>query len=218
MKHNKKFSIPTPLLIILCIIFVVFVIYVLNNINSPTCNKPYILVGTTCCLDQNNNNICDSDEQQTSEIQQQSSQKAMPTTSNPPTPNCIQKNVEDVAVNERGSLRFGTLISVPDGLKNQEKQICFDIPSGKSTKGIIQFSSPVWFMVNTKQAVLCSSQLNCPYDLGYATGSQITYRTFDFGWTGHDELCLDAIGYATNDVPITYDVLIKTYGTETVCN
>ena len=29
---------------------------------SPTCNKPYIAVGTTCCLDQNNNSICDSDE------------------------------------------------------------------------------------------------------------------------------------------------------------
>jgi hypothetical protein len=29
-----------------------------------TCNKPYILVGTTCCLDQNNNSICDKDESQ----------------------------------------------------------------------------------------------------------------------------------------------------------
>lgn len=27
-----------------------------------TCNKPYILVGTECCLDQNDNSICDSDE------------------------------------------------------------------------------------------------------------------------------------------------------------
>lgn len=26
------------------------------------CNKPYILVGTECCLDQNNNAICDKDE------------------------------------------------------------------------------------------------------------------------------------------------------------
>ena len=26
------------------------------------CNKPYILVGTSCCLDQNDNNICDKDE------------------------------------------------------------------------------------------------------------------------------------------------------------
>lgn len=29
---------------------------------TPTCNKPYILVGTDCCLDQNNNSICDTDE------------------------------------------------------------------------------------------------------------------------------------------------------------
>jgi len=27
-----------------------------------TCNKPYILVGTECCLDQNDNSICDKDE------------------------------------------------------------------------------------------------------------------------------------------------------------
>ena len=26
------------------------------------CNKPYILVGNSCCLDSNNNNICDNDE------------------------------------------------------------------------------------------------------------------------------------------------------------
>lgn len=29
---------------------------------QPTCNKPYILVGTSCCLDKNDNSICDSDE------------------------------------------------------------------------------------------------------------------------------------------------------------
>jgi len=27
-----------------------------------TCNKPYILVGTECCLDKDDNSICDSDE------------------------------------------------------------------------------------------------------------------------------------------------------------
>jgi len=27
-----------------------------------TCNKPYILVGTSCCLDQDDNSVCDSDE------------------------------------------------------------------------------------------------------------------------------------------------------------
>jgi len=28
----------------------------------PTCNKPYITVGATCCLDKNDNNICDNDQ------------------------------------------------------------------------------------------------------------------------------------------------------------
>ena len=31
------------------------------------CNKPYILVGTDCCLDQNDNSICDRDELETAE-------------------------------------------------------------------------------------------------------------------------------------------------------
>jgi len=30
--------------------------------STPTCNPPYILVGTSCCLDQNDNSICDKDE------------------------------------------------------------------------------------------------------------------------------------------------------------
>jgi hypothetical protein len=29
---------------------------------QPVCNSPYILVGTSCCLDQNSNNVCDNDE------------------------------------------------------------------------------------------------------------------------------------------------------------
>ncbi|GEM_PF-5751657 len=33
-----------------------------NQTNQAVCNKPYILVGTSCCLDQNNNKICDKDE------------------------------------------------------------------------------------------------------------------------------------------------------------
>src|SRR3989338_7559755 len=33
-----------------------------QNATQPVCNKPYILVGTSCCLDTNNNDICDSDE------------------------------------------------------------------------------------------------------------------------------------------------------------
>lgn len=31
------------------------------------CNKPYILVGNSCCLDKNNNNVCDKDEEKTKE-------------------------------------------------------------------------------------------------------------------------------------------------------
>jgi len=41
--------------------------------NPPTCNKPYILVGTECCLDQNDNSICDKDEGISNQSSQSSS-------------------------------------------------------------------------------------------------------------------------------------------------
>jgi hypothetical protein len=31
-------------------------------VSKPTCNSPYILVGTDCCLDRNANRICDTDD------------------------------------------------------------------------------------------------------------------------------------------------------------
>lgn len=34
-----------------------------STTNSVVCNKPYILVGNSCCLDSNSNNVCDKDEQ-----------------------------------------------------------------------------------------------------------------------------------------------------------
>jgi len=37
-------------------------VVVLSGCVEPVCNKPYILVGTSCCLDQNNNNVCDSED------------------------------------------------------------------------------------------------------------------------------------------------------------
>jgi len=33
-----------------------------------TCNKPYIKVGDSCCLDQNDNNICDKDEKKSFDL------------------------------------------------------------------------------------------------------------------------------------------------------
>ncbi|MFH1210323.1 MAG: hypothetical protein V1645_00220 [archaeon] len=35
--------------------------------NATVCNKPYILVGTSCCLDANDNSVCDKDEIQAPE-------------------------------------------------------------------------------------------------------------------------------------------------------
>jgi len=53
------------------------------------CNKPYILVGTDCCLDNNNNSICDKDETQT-----QATQPAEPAEPEAPATVTENKTVE----------------------------------------------------------------------------------------------------------------------------
>src|SRR3989344_966572 len=52
---NKKLLLPFLLLSLILIVLV-------SCQPVPRCNNPYILVGTSCCLDQNDNSICDSDE------------------------------------------------------------------------------------------------------------------------------------------------------------
>lgn len=49
-------------LVLLAFIFGLFIFLSGCLGEQPTCNKPYILVGTDCCLDANDNGICDSDE------------------------------------------------------------------------------------------------------------------------------------------------------------
>jgi len=54
---------------LMLLVFIVLLIGFLGYISiqgqiiKPTCNKPYIIVGHSCCLDQNDNAICDSDEE-----------------------------------------------------------------------------------------------------------------------------------------------------------
>jgi len=48
-------------LIILGLVLGIFV-FLSGCVEQPTCNSPYILVGSSCCLDTNNNSICDSDD------------------------------------------------------------------------------------------------------------------------------------------------------------
>ena len=42
--------------------FVMIILAACSQNQQVVCNKPYILVGNSCCLDKNNNNICDNDE------------------------------------------------------------------------------------------------------------------------------------------------------------
>ncbi|TKJ17034.1 hypothetical protein CEE44_00680 [Candidatus Woesearchaeota archaeon B3_Woes] len=48
------------------IIFIILFLFLIaceqRQVVKVTCNKPYILVGASCCLDNNDNSICDEDE------------------------------------------------------------------------------------------------------------------------------------------------------------
>jgi len=61
MKLNRKFS---SVLIALSVLIIVIIsgCNTSQQTQQPVCNRPYILVGTSCCLDQNNNAVCDTDE------------------------------------------------------------------------------------------------------------------------------------------------------------
>lgn len=48
--------------IIILPIILLLVVITSGCVNQVTCNPPYILVGTECCLDANDNKICDKDE------------------------------------------------------------------------------------------------------------------------------------------------------------
>jgi len=66
--------------------------------NSVTCNKPYILVGISCCLDANTNNICDNDE---STIDSSSSQTQTSTQTTTPA---VEEQTEKATIGEKNAL------------------------------------------------------------------------------------------------------------------
>jgi hypothetical protein len=57
-KMKKISIIPFALILVLAV-------FLAGCTQEVVCDKPYIKVGTECCLDQNENNICDSDESNT---------------------------------------------------------------------------------------------------------------------------------------------------------
>ena len=65
LEERFKFKLTLPIQIIVsvfCTILIFILLFSGGGTKAVTCNKPYILVGTDCCLDQNNNSICDKDE------------------------------------------------------------------------------------------------------------------------------------------------------------
>jgi len=47
---------------ILFALIIISILLVSGCVKEVTCDKPYIKVGESCCLDNNDNNICDKDE------------------------------------------------------------------------------------------------------------------------------------------------------------
>ena len=44
------------------LIFIILIIIFISGCSKISCNRPYLQVGSSCCLDQNNNKVCDVDE------------------------------------------------------------------------------------------------------------------------------------------------------------
>lgn len=59
MTNNRRLLVML-LIIIVCLLVVIAILKITSQ--KVVCNKPYIIVGTSCCLDQNDNSICDKDE------------------------------------------------------------------------------------------------------------------------------------------------------------
>lgn len=79
MAEHKNNTLWYVLGAVVIVVLVIVIFYVNSNKSStPTCNKPYILVGNSCCLDQNNNGICDTDEQTANTNTPQSQQQSQP--------------------------------------------------------------------------------------------------------------------------------------------
>lgn len=222
---------------IIILILLFWIITINTGDDGVVCNSPYIQVGQSCCFDGNNNNICDVDE-------------GVDTTTEPSCGNnfceenedclscsfdcgecsieniCRQEEIINTVLNSKGVLWMEDLmVTSPGGWKMQWKVFCFDIPLAHSVRGTVEFSDPLWFMINDEEDVNCqtysytkdSSYQDCGFDLGFASGSSDLYQSFDFSAIGREKLCLSVSGAKENDIPITYDILIETYGMETIC-
>ena len=96
-----------------CVGVVVLLSGCLNNLTGGeskiVCNKPYIRVGSSCCLDQNGNGICDKDE--SSSPQGESSQTTLaPSTGGTPTTTIVSAGGAPTTVPS------GTPTTVPSGV------------------------------------------------------------------------------------------------------
>ena len=76
--------------------------------NQVTCNKPYILVGVSCCLDNNANNICDTEE--VSQVSSNSNQGNLATEDNSNTQNtqtttpAVEEESDKATIGEKNAL------------------------------------------------------------------------------------------------------------------
>lgn len=77
--------------LIILIIISLFLISGCAQEQKVVCNKPYILVGTSCCLDQNNNNICDKDE-----VEEKPDEVKTPVVEKKEEPEAVERPKEEV--------------------------------------------------------------------------------------------------------------------------
>jgi len=68
-----------------------------SNKSEVTCNKPYILVGTSCCLDNNDNHICDNDETTIASSSSQTQTPSQQASQTPMTPGNVGYSITNPA-------------------------------------------------------------------------------------------------------------------------
>ena len=124
------------ILFALIIISIVLVSGVSGCAKETVCNKPYIKVGTECCLDNNDNSICDKDE--TSQSQQDIIQK---TGNQSETPkynlSCVSNCNRGVEITSQEIVNEQFIVTFSNNNQNKCNMSCYSI-----YKGALQIDIP----------------------------------------------------------------------------
>jgi len=118
---------------VLFALIIVSILLVSGCVKEVTCDKPYIKVGTECCLDNNDNSICDKDEtnqsQQDITINQPESPKY--------TLSCISNCNRGVEIKSQEIVGEQFIVTFSNNNQNKCNMSCYSL-----YKGALQIDIP----------------------------------------------------------------------------